>query len=284
MSPDPHYPEEPLSELGAELPAVDPPPPAALASCWRCEKDTLPELPHCVHCRAPLRKPGTRGPEKQSDPDLESWPPILPMIVGYMTITGANILFGVVSRSENQHAQGFKDLVPFLLPGEIVMALIVLIVALLLRRRTATPAPTAGVQVTMWVLGPFLLAGLLGLNYLYHRTLLDFLGLRDVPQLPGWRDAWGWAVLLICVQPALVEELFFRRVALGGLRRAMGPHAAVLVSALMFGLAHLGAPLSIPILCLVGVGLGYARVYSGNLLLPVLMHFAHNLLVLHLMH
>jgi membrane protease YdiL (CAAX protease family) len=47
----------------------------------------------------------------------------------------------------------------------------------------------------------------------------------------------------------------------------------------MFGLAHLGVPLSVPILILIGVMLGYARVLTGGVCIPILLHFIHNMLV-----
>lgn len=50
----------------------------------------------------------------------------------------------------------------------------------------------------------------------------------------------------------------------------------------MFALAHLYNPLGLPILFLIGIILGYARVYSGGLLLPMLMHFGHNFAIIYL--
>ena len=86
-------------------------------------------------------------------------------------------------------------------------------------------------------------------------------------------------VLLICVQPAIVEELFFRQMTLGVLRRSMNVHAAVWVTGAMFALAHLGNPLGMPYLFLAGGVFGYARAYGG-LPLAMLMHFVHNFAVI----
>ena len=73
----------------------------------------------------------------------------------------------------------------------------------------------------------------------------------------------------------------------GHLRPHIGMHGAVWLTAVIFGMAHLGAIAGWPVLILLGAGLGYARVYSGGLALPILLHFLHNLAVLgidHLMH
>ena len=84
----------------------------------------------------------------------------------------------------------------------------------------------------------------------------------------------------MCVQPAVIEELFFRHLLLGHLRPHVGMHGAVWVSAVGFGMAHLGNPVGWPVLILLGAGLGYARTLSGTLALPIALHFLHNLCVL----
>src|SRR5205814_1772114 len=92
----------------------------------------------------------------------------------------------------------------------------------------------------------------------------------------------GWAIATICIQPAIVEELFFRYIALGTLTRVMGIAGALCVSSVMFGMAHSSVLLSIPILTVVGAGLGLVRVLSGSILLPMLLHGLHNAVVLYL--
>jgi membrane protease YdiL (CAAX protease family) len=135
--------------------------------------------------------------------------------------------------------------------------------------------------VAAWLAaGPVLLV-LLALNLGYHFLLSRFL--RVAPVQDPVIAHFGLTPLVwlaYCVQPAVVEELFFRYLALGWLRSASGTHAAVLVSSVMFGVAHIGVPLSIPMLIVLGVGLGYLRVAGGGLVLPILVHFAHNAVVI----
>ena len=88
-----------------------------------------------------------------------------------------------------------------------------------------------------------------------------------------------WILVTICIQPAIVEELFFRHVALGAAREVMSARNAVLISSLLFAMAHLGTPLSLPTLAMLGMALGALRIFSGGLLLPILFHFFHNLIV-----
>ncbi len=153
----------------------------------------------------------------------------------------------------------------------------------LVRSAVGTRLPTWAVALPGLVL-------LLGVNLGYHQALrwlvmqaadpgADELPVPDI----GLRDGWI-AVLLICVQPAVIEELFFRYMLYGHLRPHVGVHAAVWLSAVIFGMAHLGAIVGWPVLILLGAGLGYARVYSGGLALPILLHFLHNLAVLGIDH
>ena len=89
-----------------------------------------------------------------------------------------------------------------------------------------------------------------------------------------------WARLItICIQPAVMEELFFRHLALGASLEVISAKQAVFLSALLFAMAHLGTPLSIPTLTLLSIVLGMLRLLSGGLILPMLFHFFHNLLV-----
>ena len=101
----------------------------------------------------------------------------------------------------------------------------------------------------------------------------------DMPIDIDLSDGW-WAILLVCVQPAVVEELFFRYLLFGHLRRHLGLHATAWLSGVVFGMAHVGNVAGWPVLIVLGAGLGYARAYSGSLLLPVGLHFFHNLAVL----
>ena len=132
--------------------------------------------------------------------------------------------------------------------------------------------------VVMWAFGVPCLGVLFALNMGYHLTLRALFNPEDVIEI-GLADGW-WTILLVCVQPAVVEELFFRYMLLGHLRPHIGTHGSVGLTAVLFGMAHLGGFISWPVLMIVGVGLGYARVFSGGLALPILLHFLHNLAVL----
>jgi membrane protease YdiL (CAAX protease family) len=132
----------------------------------------------------------------------------------------------------------------------------------------------------LWAAAVAGLGLVLAVNLAYHTALRGYIGLA--PSGDPILAVTGVTPLVLfayCLEPAVIEELFFRYLALDTLRGVMNVHAAVAVSSVMFGLAHIGVPLSIPMLALVGMALGYARVASGRLALPMLLHFLHNFVI-----
>src|SRR5262249_9390704 len=109
-------------------------------------------------------------------------------------------------------------------------------------------------RIAAWLSALPLLLLLLTLNVAYHRLLPDLFFMPGPERdLRATERSLGWFLLIFCIEPAFVEELFFRYMALGVLQEWSGVHSAVLVSAVMFGMAHVFAPLSIPLF--IGIGL-----------------------------
>jgi hypothetical protein len=87
-----------------------------------------------------------------------------------------------------------------------------------------------------------------------------------------------WVIVLaLCVQPALIEELAFRGIVLGGMQSILAGREAVVVSALLFMTIHL-IVLNFPHLFVLGLVLGYLRVRTGSLYPGMVLHFTHNAL------
>lgn len=83
-------------------------------------------------------------------------------------------------------------------------------------------------------------------------------------------------VLVIGVLPAIGEELLFR----GGLQQMFtkmgaGKHIAIILTAALFSAFHMQFYGFLPRFAL-GLSLGYAFYLSGNLWIPILMHFVNN--------
>lgn len=134
-------------------------------------------------------------------------------------------------------------------------------------------------KISAWAWATPVLLALLGLNFAYHAALRQFL--RIPPLETEIREVRSWLTLVtVCVQPALVEEAFYRGLTMTGLRRVVGLHSAIWISATMFALFHVAVILSMPYLFLVGLALGYLRAAGGTIWLPIIVHFLHNLAVL----
>jgi membrane protease YdiL (CAAX protease family) len=87
------------------------------------------------------------------------------------------------------------------------------------------------------------------------------------------------AVITVALLPAVCEELLFRGFLLSGFASSMGKWPAIILCGCLFGALHL-QPFQMPFTALVGVGLAYAALETGSVFVPVIMHCAHNLLLL----
>jgi sodium transport system permease protein len=86
-------------------------------------------------------------------------------------------------------------------------------------------------------------------------------------------------LLLLAVLPAVVEEGMFRGWVLRGLRSEMSAAAAILLSAVLFGVFHLEPP-RIALTGLQGLALGWLALRTGSLWPGVIAHVLHNGLTL----
>jgi len=87
-------------------------------------------------------------------------------------------------------------------------------------------------------------------------------------------------VFIVCVLPAVGEELLFRGVVQRIFRDWTGnPHLGIIITSVVFSALHLQFFGFFPRLAL-GILFGYLYHYSGNLWLPITAHFANNGLAL----
>ena len=131
------------------------------------------------------------------------------------------------------------------------------------------------------VAAALLLIPLLGVNWAWHNFLIQIMGAdRDwAAEAMGPVGVPTWAlVLLYCVSPAVLEEVSFRGLLQHWLRPAIGGRRAILVAAGLFTVLHFSI-LSAPYLFAVGCLLGWAKLRTGGLWWPMLIHFLHNLIV-----
>lgn len=98
--------------------------------------------------------------------------------------------------------------------------------------------------------------------------------------LPLFREARPTAVFAVALMAGISEELLFRGVIQGGLSDVLGLLGALAVASLLFGLAHAVTRIYFLMTCLMGLYLGWLYLATGNLLVPVLVHFLYDWIVL----
>ena len=263
------------------------PPSVPNVICRRCGKSVEPAT-FCVYCRVRLQPED--GVERKARPRASSDQALVRCCFIFTGMVLVTLVFGWIGRFAKEPI-GVEDRSQFvqqltgLTVAETIDLCLVAFAIVWVGRVPSPKKPRRLVRIACWVSAVPVLVGLLGVNFAYHWLVNAGLGL-DAGE-PNYRvspNDWlaVWLVAVHCLQPALLEEFFFRRLALGALRTVSGIHAAVLVSSIMFGVAHIGALFSIPLFIGIGMVLGYMRVLSGGIALPILLHFAHNAAITYL--
>lgn len=108
------------------------------------------------------------------------------------------------------------------------------------------------------------------------------LRVADVERVPSEQFHWPSLlfVSILLLFGAVGEEMLFRGYAFQVLVKGIGPFATVLPMAVLFGLAHSQnlnfGPLALTNTILWGIVLGYSFLRSGDLWLPIGLHFGWN--------
>lgn len=91
-------------------------------------------------------------------------------------------------------------------------------------------------------------------------------------------NAFGTFMIAVVAAP-VVEELLFRGIVLRSMRKFTPAWAAILVSSVLFGVYHLNIVQAV-YATLMGIAAGILYEKKRNLLFPILVHFANNLITM----
>jgi hypothetical protein len=208
---------------------------------------------------------------------------------GWILIAVIAVILGLIpTLMVLEHYFGRFDLeassIPFELGfwvGEIILALVVVIAA---RSARWTAREYLALTVPRWQSILFWLA-CLALWDVVSAMLERLVNLRDIDapefdylaaQAAG---VVGWYVVSVVLVAPICEEIVFRGfIYRGWSQTRAGRHGGVLLTALLFGIAHLQYNWFGIFDCTVfGVIVGAARWRTGSLLVPVALHMAQNL-------
>lgn len=248
--------------------------PASTVSCRRCGLSYSESATKCPHCAAsnPTYQAVAVPQEVRSDFHSD-WSSFKTLLFSYFILLGFSVIwawcvwFGKTNSSE-ELAKG--TVIVEALDAGVVLILFCVIGRCGVSSRSITS------RLAAWFFFPAVLCLALVLNKLYCEFLQSLLPKQEHVEPHG---SQAFEIATICLQPAIIEELFFRYFAFGILRKVTTQQAAIWTSAAMFSLAHLYNPLGMPYLFLLGAMFGYFRV-SGGLALPMVMHFIHNFVVI----
>ncbi len=115
---------------------------------------------------------------------------------------------------------------------------------------------------------------------------LDALG---APGTVGDAVRYGLLMLLVLLPAAAYEELLFRGYPMRVLQDALGAWPAVLITAVLFGVAHAGNlgtidPLALAVVTLAGAFLGWIVLVTGSLYAGIAAHLAWNAVLVVALH
>ncbi len=151
------------------------------------------------------------------------------------------------------------------------------------RRTLSLRAPRARSVAAAVLVGASAWAVIAGLVMRFMPQVPDELvkGLEEV-LMRGKPGALPIALLLVALAPAVCEELLFRGLVLSGLRK-LGPWVGVLLTALLFGLAHASVHRLLPT-ALLGVAFGVLVLRSGSIVPGMIAHGLNNGVAVLLVH
>jgi membrane protease YdiL (CAAX protease family) len=102
----------------------------------------------------------------------------------------------------------------------------------------------------------------------------------DLKRLNGQpAPAWAVAIARGCLIVPVFEEVFFRGLMLGWLRKHLADRSAIAVSAALFAVMH-GYPIVLPYTFVFGLFTGWVRIRTGSTLNTILMHVLNNVVFL----
>lgn len=134
------------------------------------------------------------------------------------------------------------------------------------------PSALAGPFITT-TFGMLITAGAVAIASIAIVTNSPFKDLASPSKLP--QGGLVATLFLLSVVAPVTEEFFFRGLVMGGFLRRYTQRKALLVSSALFGVMHM-TPLQILPTFMIGMLLGWWRIRTGGILLPVLGHAIHN--------
>lgn len=234
--------------------------------CRYCSAPLSPSFYFCLYCATPYKSPDTVVPiVKMPTPVLEARvaklaPHVMPLFWTYFSVLMIVAIASAALPDGSELQMYFGS-----------AALVVVTCIFAVRHWPALAVQLARPGFTHWAAwaGLAALPALLGVNYLYHGWLPEWTRVQ-------FEFDFATQVAMICIMPAIVEEIAFRGLVQHWLHVAVNPLMAMVLASALFTILHFSI-YSAPYLFAVGLLLGWTRYKTGSLYPAILIHFLHNL-------
>lgn len=210
--------------------------------------------------------------EGQYDAQMSSVRDALALYFSILSVLGAASVVALLMPIVTPEQDAALDLT-----ASAAMTAVVAIAAIFARRRLAPVLTTIG-ALRWYALAPVAALGTFALATILCDAAAFWFGVPLVDATASMRAAgfpWAVAVVVLCVQPAIFEELAFRGVMSASLEPALGVRPTIVLTAFLFAIIHLN-PISLLHLLVIGLTLGVLRRVSGSLYPCILLHLCHN--------
>lgn len=94
--------------------------------------------------------------------------------------------------------------------------------------------------------------------------------------VPLFASTPGWGIMLVALAAGIGEELLFRGVIQTGLESLTGPWGGLIIASVLFGLVHAMTRAYFIATTIIGLYLGLLYQWTGNLLVPIVVHFLYD--------
>ncbi len=245
---------------------MDLPPPDVPEHCAACGAALRPGAGFCGRCG---HRAGDPPPPPRAAPPA-AWPDIRYALAFYFALLGVQVVTMIMA------AVGVAELT-LLWVGDALLAASVLIGALRIRGELLGLYRRAGFGILGYAAIAAASYPVFVLVAMFVHTLGTAFHVHEDSSL--LKQGIAWSVLFLCVSPPIVEELAFRGVIFGLLRRHLSGWEALLLSSFAFAILHLSVPTLVTHLPL-GLYFGWLRARGGSLWPAMLAHALHNSWVL----
>lgn len=113
-----------------------------------------------------------------------------------------------------------------------------------------------------------------------YAWLKDLMALVRELLLPMFKRSGLWGIAGVSIMAGVGEEMLFRGVVQAGLEGWIGDLGALAVASVAFGLAHFITPAYFVLATVMGGYLGGLYLWTGNLLIPIIVHALYDFLAL----